>query len=234
MKLVMKINIFIISLLILCQVNIMADPIALRSPSGAPLKGAIVKITKLDGSSYVVNIPEDGKIKVSEVPLGILEVVILSWKNVPINSEYIVTPKNSTIVCERIGKLIIIVKGALGQGLGRATVMIIWNGKIIEKGITLEDGSYVTELPASEYLIKVSYAGKEKEVKTIVEGGKVNKTSITLDIMITLLGIALSSYEVALIVIGIILLIIAIYIAFYEYHLWRRRRLIKVLVPTKT
>ena len=187
----------------------------------------------LDGTSYIATLDVEGKVVVREVPLGILMLQLLEWKGVPMNITYTVTPKNSTIICDKIGELLIYVKGVRGQGIEGAIILLMWNGKVIEKGYSMADGSYSTELPEGSYEVRVTYDGKEAAVKVEVEGGKVIRKEVVLDVFLITFGLALGLYEfVGMIVIAIIIIVI-LYLLLYEYTQWRRRRLVAGVLKAK-
>jgi len=213
-------------ILLLSPLTIIAEPISVFSSKRTPLSGAVVRVTKLDGTSYVTSLDYEGKIIVREVPLGVVILQLIEWKGVPINITYVVTPQNSTVTCDKIGELLIYVKGLRGQGLGGASVVLTWSGKVIEQGYSSPDGSYVTELPEGEYELKVSFGGKEGTIRVKVTGGTVTKKTIELDVFLTMLGLTLGLYEFIGVVIGLILLIIILFILMYEYRVWRRKRLV--------
>jgi len=213
--------------------NVIAKPITITTSKHTPLSGAVVRITMLDGTSYIATLDVEGKVVVREVPLGILMLQLLEWKGVPMNITYTVTPKNSTIICDKIGELLIYVKGVRGQGIEGAIILLMWNGKVIEKGYSMADGSYSTELPEGSYEVRVTYDGKEAAVKVEVEGGKVIRKEVVLDVFLITFGLALGLYEfVGMIVIAIIIIVI-LYLLLYEYTQWRRRRLVAGVLKAK-
>jgi len=97
----------------------------------------------------------------------------------------------------------------------------------------MADGSYSTELPEGSYEVRVTYDGKEAAVKVEVEGGKVIRKEVMLDVFLITFGLALGLYEfVGMIIIAIIIIVI-LYLLLYEYTQWRRRRLVAGVLKTK-
>jgi len=215
----------------LLNITVIAKPISVVSFKQTPLSGAVVRVTKLDGTSYIASLDYEGKLVVKEVPLGVVILELIEWKGVPINVTYVVTPHNSTITCTKIGALLVYVKGSRGQGLGSASVVITWNGKVIEQGFTSSDGSYSTELPEGKYVLKASYGGKEAIIEIKVVGNELVKVDVTLDVFLTIFGLTLGLYEFIGASLAVILLIIALFVVMYELRQFmikrRLRRLIK-------
>jgi len=84
--------------LILSQYSVYASPIKVLTRYGSPLSNALVKIVYLDGTSKTYFLDNNGELMLRDVPLGIVKLKILSWKNISINFERIVTYMNSTII----------------------------------------------------------------------------------------------------------------------------------------
>ena len=213
--------------------NVYAEPIVVKGKWGIPLSGAEVEIEKLDGTIIRGVLDENGQIEVKDVPLGIVFLRILSWKSVPMNFSVMVTYMNSTVVCDKIGKLRIKVVGVAGQGIGGAEINILYNSKIVETGVSNEAGVYETYLPEGYYNIVVKYSGKEQSKDVIVSPRVVNDVEVKFNVFIIIATIALSLEEFILLVIGIFALVVIIALIIYEYHLWRRRRLIRGLTTVK-
>ena len=231
----MRLYLIPIIAIILASISVIAySSPKIITPNSSPLANALVAIEKLDGTKLVVRTDSKGEVFVKEVPLGIVRVTVIEWKGIPVNESYTVTPQNSTIVCKKIGKLVIYVTGVRGQGLPNAFVQIKWKDKAIEENRTTEDGSYSTELPEGEYSIIVEYLGKKGSKSGIrVSGSEVSIVKITLDVFIVIDGWALSFTEFIGLIALAIVIIILIYIILYEYSIWRRKRLVAALIPAK-
>lgn len=223
----------LLTISLLNPLTIIAEPITVISSRRTPLSGAIVKVTKLDGTSYITSLDYKGKLVVREVPLGVVLLQLIEWKGVPINVTYVVTLQNSTVTCNKIGELIIYVKGLRGQGLNGATIVIMWDGKTIEQGYSSIDGSYITELPEGLYELRASFGGKKIITKVEVVGGVVLETSVELDVFLTIGGLTLGLYEFVGVIVGLILLVIILFILMYEYRIWRRKRLVARALRSK-
>ena len=163
------------------------------------------------------------------MPLGILKVRIVEWKNIPLGYEYTVTPRNSTIIVPGIYRVSVFVQGSRGQALSGARVRIYYGGVPVEEGITT-DGLYTTLLPQGEYRIEAVYADRISETTLKVEAPR--EARITLDVFVEIGGLPLTQAEFITIIIIVALLILGIYILLYEYGAWRRKRLLARLAPS--
>lgn len=205
-----------------------AGPIALLASDGrTPLVGAEIVAEKLDGTRIPLTVPPEGTVTVREVPLGVLKITVVSWKGVPINYTCVVTPTNATVTVPRVYRLTVSVVGSRGQGLGRASVEIVYEGRSVEKGITDEAGSYVTLLPAASYIVRAGYGGKTAEKQ--VDLAAPDRVTVQLDVFAEIGGIALSSGEVMGLIALAALIPLVLFVIAYEYAQWRRKRILKVV-----
>ncbi|MEM2217864.1 MAG: carboxypeptidase-like regulatory domain-containing protein, partial [Thermofilaceae archaeon] len=154
-----KLTLLTVFMLISC---VAAQPVALTS-GDTPLSGAIVDVEKLDGTRLRLTAGPDGTVTVMEVPLGILKVKVVSWKNVPVNYECVTTPENRTITVKGINRVVVTVTGSRGQGLPGALVKVFYGGLEVESGLTDDSGVYRTLLPSASYVIRVEYNGAATE-----------------------------------------------------------------------
>ena len=221
------------ALLLACLQPALAKPITVVTSGGRPLAGAVVRVTKLDGTSFVATLDPEGRIRVYEVPLGVVVLDVIEWKGVPVNARCVVTPRNCTVVCTKVGALVVYVVGSRGQGLRGADITILWQGKVVEHGVTGGDGSYATELPEGDYTVVASYKGREGRAEVSVAGGDTVSIWMTLDVFLEILGVPLSAAEFAGLVVALILAIVALFVGLYEYTAWRRRRLVAAVVRAR-
>ncbi len=213
----------------------LAEPVASKAVTivgwgGVSLKGAIIRVEKLDGTSMSVTLDPQGKAVVREVPLGILKVTIVSWKGVPVDYTVTVTPSNATVVCPKIGKLFVTVKGAAGQPIKGAEVKVLYEGKLVEAGTTDKGGSFTIYLPEAEYTVIAEYAGRRVSTAVKVPGSGTGKASLSIDVFMVVGGLPLTYTEVVEILIGLAVAVIVLFVIAYEYSAWRRKRLVKKVV----
>lgn len=205
-----------------------AGPVALLASDGStPLVGARIVAEKLDGTRIELIVPPEGSVTVREVPLGVLKITVVSWKEVPVNYTCVVTPLNSTVAVPKIHRLAVSVVGARGQGLGRAAVEIVYDGRVVERGVADEAGSYVTFLPAASYVVRAGYGGKTAEKR--VDLAAPDRVTVQLDVFAEVGGIALSSGEVMGLIALAALIPLVLFVIAYEYAQWRRKRVLKVV-----
>ena len=208
-----------------------ALPLSLSAGDGTILVGAVVEVEKLDGTLLKVKVGPEGVVRVTEVPLGVLKVRVVSWKGVPINYECVVTPRNASVRVPNIYSLTVRVTGSRGQGIGGARVRILYGKLVVEEGLTNEAGVYVTSLPRAEYAIVVEYSGRRAE--TSIELVKAYEERVVLDVFVEIAGWALSPVELMGLIALTIVMILMIYVLLYEYSVWRRRRMVAVTVARR-
>lgn len=206
-----------------------AQPVALTS-GDTPLSGAIVDVEKLDGTRLRLTAGPDGTVTVTEVPLGILKVRVVSWKNVPVNYECVTTPENRTIIVKGISRIVVTVTGSRGQGLPGALVKVLYGGLEVESGLTDDSGVYRTSLPSASYVLRVEYNGAVTERG--VELRDYLEVKIPLDVFTVIGGYPISSSEFMGIIALAIALVLMVFVIAYEYAQWRRRRAVNVVVQT--
>lgn len=213
-------------LLLLAQL-VAAQPLRLSTPGGTPLVGAVIIVEKLDGTRYNFTLGPEGTITVTEVPLGVLKVQVVSWKGVPVGYSFTVTPHNYSVTVPGIYPLTVTVVGARGQGLARAVVKILYDGKGVERGVTDESGVYRTLLPAARYVVVAEYGGRSsrREVDLRAPG----EVRLQLDVFGEIGGLVLSSSEFMGLIALAVVLSLALFVIAYEYSQWRRKRLLKVV-----
>lgn len=205
----------------------LALPLMFTTSNGETLIGAVIEVEKLDGTRYTYHLGPEGVITVPEVPLGILKVKVISWKDIPIGYQCVATPQNYTVKVPGIHRLIVNVKGSRGQSLHGAAVTVFHQGRSVEVGVSDESGVYKTLLPAASYTIAAEYGGSKREVQ--VDLVSPQEVTIQLDIFGEIGGLPLSSNEFMGIILLAIVIPLAIFVIAYEYAQWRRRRLLRVV-----
>jgi len=206
-----------------------AYPVELKLEDGTRLVGAVIEAEKLDGEKVTFTTGADGSFTVQEVPLGILKLRVLSWKNIPLGYEYVVTPYNSTVIIGKIHVLSVYVRGSRGQALTGARVAVYYGDTPVEEGLT-ENGLYATRLPEGSYRLEVSYANRRGSALVTVHGPA--EQEVTLDVFLEVGGVALSQSEFVAAVLLAAVVIIGLYIILYEYGVWRRKRLLTRIAPS--
>ncbi|MCC5997656.1 MAG: hypothetical protein LM573_01120 [Thermofilum sp.] len=196
--------------------------VTLLTPFGTPMVGARVLARKPDGSQLVAVADTSGKVLVPQVSGGVVDVVVLSWRGMPINF----VARNVTggvVIVENIGKLIIVVTNLNGFYLENALV-IVKGDNFTLLDLTDASGRFVAELPEGAYYVEVT----RKQWKT---SGQVpvkhSETTIAQFILnfVTVSGFEVSpedaiGYAILSVLIGIVL-----YIIKEEYSIYRKRRI---------
>ena len=211
------------------RLDVVNVELAFKSPFDTPLAGATVEIKKPDGETLTGVLNKDGKIIVAEVPPGKITATVKDWKGLPIGFTTTVDRTVSGITVPKIGKLTVKVTGSRGQGLEGATVVIDKVGTFS----TDAAGTVTVEVPSGSYKVTASKGGRTASTTATVTDGKITTTELKLDIFITIAGWELSSSEFLGLLLLTFILIIILFIIAHEYSAWRRRRLAKVITPTK-
>ena len=205
-----------------------------KTPFDTPMAGASVKLANPGFPAPIeTTVASDGSVAVEDVPLGTLEVTVESWRGLPIDFKKTATVAEPVVIVEKIGMLKVRVVGARGQGLGGAEVVVTRAGETVWSGTTAPDGTVSVELPEGSYSVKASYGGKEGEVSATITGAEVTEAKIELPVFLEVAGWAMTLSDFVGLLLLIVLLVIVIVILLHEYAVWRRKRLAKVLVPTK-
>lgn len=205
-----------------------------KTPFDTPMAGASVKLANPGFPAPIeTTVASDGSVAVEDVPLGTLEVTVESWRGLPIDFKKTATVAEPVVIVEKIGMLKVRVVGARGQGLGGAEVVVTRAGETVWSGTTAPDGTASVELPEGSYSVKASYGGKESEASATITGAEVTEAKIELPVFLEVAGWAMTLSDFVGLLLLIVLLVIVIVILLHEYAVWRRKRLAKVLVPTK-
>ena len=207
--------------------------IIFRTPFDTPVAGAAVTVTKPDGTTLKMTTDSEGKIMVPEVPLGKVDVTVETWKGFTVNFE----KKDVTagaVTVENIGKLVVTVVGARGQGLAGAKVTISGAGSEIV-GTTDASGKFAVELPAGSYTVRVEKGGRTAEATATVSPGPAvsEAPALKLDIFMTIAGWEMSFGDFVGLILLVVVLVIVLFIIAHEYAVWRRRRIARAIVPAK-
>jgi hypothetical protein len=205
--------------------------ITLTTPFNTPMAGATATVTKLDGTTMILTADAQGRIVVPEAPLGKVDVTITSWKGMPVN--YKATGVTTgTVTAANIGKLVVTVVGARGQGLEGARVSVSGAGVTIV-GTTDPAGKFAVELPAGTYTVTAEKGGRTASASVTVSGGQTAEQTLRVDIFMTIAGWEMSFSEFIGLLLLIAVLTIVLFIVGHEYAVWRRRRLARAIVPAK-
>jgi hypothetical protein len=203
--------------------------ITLTTPFNTPMAGAKVTATRLDGSKWSGTADAQGRVVVPEAPLGKVDVVVETWGGMPIGySKAGVTA--GALVAENVGKIVVTVVGARGQGLEGAKVTIKELGIT---GSTDAAGRFAAEVPAGTYTVIAEKGGRSVSASVTVTGGKVAEQTLRVDIFMTIAGWEMSFSEFVGLLLLIAVLTIVLFIIGHEYAVWRRRRLARAIVPAK-
>jgi len=174
-------------------------------------------------------LPEQGKYR-------LIYLRVVRWKGIPIDYEeknLILTPTGeNTVIVPTLGKIIIEVRGARGQALENVWISIPQIPALIAK----TDSAGICEIivPEGTYTIIAKRSNFQKETTVTVKGGEKVEVQIELDIYVTLYGVDLSLYEVISLVMLGCLVALALFLLFYEYHVWRTKRLARGVIQPST
>ncbi|RLF10132.1 MAG: hypothetical protein DRJ69_03530 [Thermoprotei archaeon] len=206
----------------------------LKTKRGTIMAAADVTVKYPDGTEHSATTDQNGEILFTQVPVGKMEIVSVTWMDRPIT----VTP--TTVDVDKTGTyyftatnvylLTVKIYGARGQGLGPSTVTI---SPVEMEVVTDESGVVTVELPEGSYTIHVNYRGIEDEKSVSLTGDMTQ--DFRLDVFATILGRPFRTAEFfgELVLLPIVVAII-VYLVAYEYYAWRRRRVAVVPPPPTT
>ncbi|MCD6457216.1 MAG: hypothetical protein J7K82_00060 [Thermoproteales archaeon] len=204
--------------------------VSVVTPFGSFVDNAVVQVRKLDNSIVSTSTDFNGKILVREVPKGTVYVKIISWKGFTIDSKwYEASLDDNVVVIEEIGLARVKVVGERGQGIAGVNV-VVENTPL--SGATGEDGTVEFLLPFGNYVIKVCYGNVCESKSVSVAGGKISETTIQLPVFLELgPELSLSFKDLIILIIVLLAIIVALYIALSEYAVWRRKKIAAALKP---
>ena len=205
--------------------------IFLATPFNTPMAYAEVIVTKMDGTALSLTADAQGRIVVPDVPRGVVDVTVLMWNGMPINYKA-VGVTTGVVVVPTIGKLIVTVVGARGQGLEGAIVRVQGDG-IVVFGASNTAGLLTVELPAGTYTVIAEKSGKTASASVLVVGSRITELTLKIDIFMTIAGWEMSFSEFVGLLLLIAVLTLLLFIASYEYTVWRRRRLARAIASTR-
>lgn len=196
--------------------------VTLLTPFGTPMVGARVLVRKPDGTQLVAVADTSGKVLVHQVSGGVVDVVVLSWRGMPINF----VARNVTggvVIVENIGKLIIVVTSANGFSQENALV-IVKGDNFTLLDLTDASGRFVAELPEGTYFVE---AAKGQWSTTAQVPVKSRETTIHIFALnyIALPGVALSPSEMLGLLLLLVLTYLTLNIIIVEYLIYRKRRI---------
>ncbi len=197
----------------------------LLSPRGRPLTTADVYLEEV----YLGKADANGEVLATQVPSGNYT-VSAKWFNsslvfrkigVATGGEITLTPSN-------VHSLTVMVRGAQGQALEGAGVVIMKNGFELARVLTDKGGNAEVELPDGEYTVKVSYGQFQGEEQVSLTRDSFAR--FQLDVFVELLGVGMTLSQTILLILAFMILVIAIAIILHEYHVYRRKRLPQLFV----
>ena len=192
----------------------------LFSPSGKPLANADVSLEEV----YLGKADANGEILATQVPSGNYTVsakwlgssLVFQKIGVTAGGEITVTPSN-------MHSLTVMVRGAQGQALEGAGVVIIKDGVELVRMLTDEGGNAEFELPGGDYAVEVSFDQFLRKTQLSLTHDSLIR--VDLDVFIRILGVGMTLSQTILLMLAIMIVIIAIAIIVHEYHIYRRKRL---------
>jgi len=216
--------------------------ITLHTPFNTPMGGCEVRVeglaTELVGSSGTYVTDSTGRITVPYILLGYyrdgkfasveVEVEVREWRGMPIEYRARVAAKQSMgVIVPNIGRLIVKVVGARGQGIPGALVKL--TGPANLTGSTGKGGTWVVEVVEGTWNVTAEKGGKTATKTVSVTGGEESEAKLRLDIFLSALGLDLSLGEFVLSIAVAAALVIVTYALASEYRTWRMRRVVRVL-----
>ncbi|MEM3659755.1 MAG: carboxypeptidase-like regulatory domain-containing protein [Thermoproteota archaeon] len=173
---------------------------------------------------YLGKADANGEVLATQVPSGNYTVsakwldseLVFQKIGVSTGGEITLTPSN-------VHSLTVTVRGAQGQALQGAGIVIMKNGFELTRFLTDKGGNAEVELPDGEYTVEVSYGqflGRKQVSLT-----RDRLAEFKLDVFLELLGVGMTLSQTILLMLAIMMLIIAIAIIIHEYHVYRRKKL---------
>jgi hypothetical protein len=206
--------------------------IVVKTPKGTLLTAATVSVKYPDDTTATATTTPAGEVKFTQIPIGTLTVTGVTWlgKSITVTPASFTVDKTGvyTLTTTNVYTLTVKVVGARGQGLGPTAVSIAPLGVSVE---TDESGVASVEVPAGTYTVSVNYRGIEDSRSVSVTADKTE--TFSLDVFATIFGRPFRTAEFfgELILLPIVIIVV-LYLIFYEYTVWRRKRL-AVVPPTK-
>jgi hypothetical protein len=206
--------------------------IVVKTPKGTLLSAAIISVTYPDDNTTTAITTPAGEAKFTQIPIGTLTVTGVTWlgKSITVTPASFTVDKTGvyTLTTTNVWTLTVKVVGARGQGLGPTAVSIPELKISVE---TDESGVANVEVPAGTYTVAVNYRGIEDSRSVSVTAEKTE--TFGLDVFATIFGRPFRTAEFfgELILLPIVIIVV-LYLIFYEYAAWRRKRL-AVVPPTK-
>lgn len=205
--------------------------VVLVTPFGTYLDNAEVQIKRLDGSIFTTSSDGYGRVLAEEIPKGVLYVKVISWRGMKLDTEwYKVSLSSNTVTVDKIGLLRVKAVGERGQGLAGAVVYV---EDTPLSGATGEDGVVEFILPENSYRVKVCLGETCNTATVKVVGGEVGEVQVSLPIFLRISQATLSFREFLLTTLLTVLVVAMLFIAIYEYTVWRRKRIARVMKPAK-
>jgi len=206
--------------------------LVVKTPKGTLLTAATVSVKYPDDTTATATTTPAGEVKFTQIPIGTLTVTGVTWlgKSITVTPASFTVDKTGiyTLTTTNVYTLTVKVVGARGQGLGPTVVSIAPLGISVE---TDESGVANVEVPAGTYTVAVNYRGIEDSRSVSVTADKTE--TFGLDVFATIFGRPFRTAEFfgELILLPIVIIVV-LYLIFYEYAAWRRKRL-AVVPPTK-
>jgi hypothetical protein len=206
--------------------------LVVKTPKGTLLTAATVSVKYPDDTTATATTTPAGEVKFTQIPIGTLNVTGVTWlgKSITVTPASFTVDKTGvyTLTTTNVYTLTVKVVGARGQGLGPTVVSIAPLGISVESD---ESGVASVEVPAGTYTVAVNYRGIEDSRSVSVTADKTE--TFGLDVFATIFGRPFRTAEFfgELILLPIVIIVV-LYLIFYEYTIWRRKRL-AVVPPTK-
>ncbi|MEM2930072.1 MAG: carboxypeptidase-like regulatory domain-containing protein [Thermoproteota archaeon] len=192
----------------------------LLSPRGRPLTNTDVYLEEV----YLGKSDANGEVLATQVPSGNYT-VSAKWldSNLMFQKIWVTTSGEKTVTPSNVHSLTIMVRGAQGQALEGAGVVVTKDGFELARVLTDKGGNAEVELPDGEYTVEVSYGQflAEKRVSLTRD----SFTRFDLEVFLEILGVGMTLSQTILLILAIMIVVIAIAIILHEYHVYRRKRL---------
>ncbi|RLE64947.1 MAG: hypothetical protein DRJ38_04590 [Thermoprotei archaeon] len=187
-----------------------------------------VQVKKLDGNIFSTSSDAYGRVLAEEIPKGILYVKVLSWKGMKLNTKwYEASLSSSTVVVDKIGLLRVRVIGERGQGIAGAAVYV---ENTPFSGSTGEDGVVEFLLPENSYKVKACLGETCDSATVKVTGSGIATIEVSLPVFLRISPqVMLSFRDFLFMAIFTVVIVAALFVIIYEYTVWRRKKMIKVM-----
>jgi|GEM_PF-5265408 len=201
----------------------------LTTRRGTPLSSAKVSLKLPDGLTVSAMADKKGAISLVNVPVGEVKVVDAEWMGYSLELKPSAFSVSASRVYEltavNVASLKVRVVGALGQGLGPATV-IVRSATFESKFTTDPSGVALIDLPHGVYNVTAIAYGRSTSTTAYVLGD--TEVTLRLEVYAVILGQPLGLYELLALMALIVALAVVVAVIVHEYAAKREKMLFRV------